>query len=261
MYYEFVEEKESNPIIDNMRPDLDIRTLSEVKGKLLDISKSKKGLFNTSKYPYYRQVLTYYNLLKNEKNLDAIVRMESKFGRIGIFERAKVEKEIKEKLLDTLDAIELFVKEYDCLHSVLTEDGYLSVIDNILRGNTSYIKLVYDALDNYIALRDINKLLESLDKNKLEILNFAYTTSKSYANYLDIIENLLPIRIYHEVLKYEEECKDELAVIVDYNNITSRIYKLKDISILCGKVVWFIMVVKFCMQCIKRILILVISST
>jgi len=228
MYYEFVEEKESNPIIDNMRPDLDIRTLSEVKGKLLDISKSKKGLFNTSKYPYYRQVLTYYNLLKNEKNLDAIVRMESKFGRIGIFERAKVEKEIKEKLLDTLDAIELFVKEYDCLHSVLTEDGYLSVIDNILRGNTSYIKLVYDALDNYIALRDINKLLESLDKNKLEILNFAYTTSKSYANYLDIIENLLPIRIYHEVLKYEEECKDELAVIVDYNNITSRIYKLKE---------------------------------
>ena len=111
---------------------------------------------------------------------------------------------------------------------MLTEDGYIAVIDNILRGNISYVKHVYEALDNYIALRDVNKLLQSLDEKKLSVLNFAYTSCKSYANYLEIINKLLEIRIYHEVIRYEEDCKDDLAKLVDYPNITSKIYKLKE---------------------------------
>ncbi len=228
MYYEFMQSKEKNPLIDNMLGGVDIRTLAEVKGQLEDIQKAKKGLFNTAKYPYCRQVLAYYHRLKNEDELDKIVRLEAGFEKPGLFKRARVEERIKEEFLDTLDAIELFVKEYDCLHSVLTPDGYLSVIDNILRGNTSYIKLVHEALDNYISLRDVNSLLESLDSNKLSILNFAYTTCKSYSGYLDIITKLPMIRIYHEVLRYEEEFKVELGRLMDFDNITARIYKLKE---------------------------------
>jgi superfamily I DNA and/or RNA helicase len=130
--------------------------------------------------------------------------------------------------VETLEAINNFAREYNCLKRVLTEDGYISVIDNILRGNTAYVKHVYEALDNYIASRDINKLLGSLDENKLSVLNFAYTSCKNYANYLDIINKLLEIRIYHEVIRYEEECKDDLATLVDYHNITAKIYKLKE---------------------------------
>ena len=228
MYYNFVQDKEKNPLIDTMRPDLDIRTLSEVKGQLEEIGKSKKGLFNTAKYPYYRQVLAFYHELKAEENMDAVVKLERRLTNRGKLFTGKIDKQIKEQFLDTIDAIELHVKEYDCLHRVMTPDGYLQVIDNILRGNTSYIKLVYDALDNYIEIRDINKLLVSLDAHKLEVLNFAYTTAKSYQGYLDIINKLLDIRIYHEVLKYEEECKDDLAKIVDFTNITAKIYKLKE---------------------------------
>lgn len=227
-YYNFLQDKEKNPIIDCTLPDLDIRTLSEVKGELEEIQKSKKGLFPISKYPYYRHVLTYYATLKDEKALDKVVSFENKLEFPVKMFRGKSKKATKAQFIDTLDAINDFASEYHCLKRVLTEDGYISVIDNVLRGNTSYIKHVYEALDNYIALRDVNKLLESLDENKLMILNFAYTSCKSYANYLDIINKLLEIRIYHEVIRYEEECKDDLAKLVDYSNITSKIYKLKE---------------------------------
>lgn len=229
MYYKFLQDKEKNPVIDNMLPEIDIRTIAEVKGELEVIAKSKKGLFNTAKHPYYRQVLAYYQSMKNEDSVDSIVRMQAKleYPKKKFF-ISKCEARIKEQMLSTLDSIESFAKEYRCLYRVLTPDGYLSVIDNILRGNTSYIKLVYEALDNYIALRDFANLLSSLDENKLNILNFAYTECKSYQNYCDIIEKLMAIRIYHEILKYEKMYEGELANIIDFGDITNKISKLKE---------------------------------
>ena len=228
MYYEFMQSKLKNPLIDNTRPDIDIRTLAEVKGELEYIQRSKKGLFNTSKYPYYRQVLAFYNQLGDKSKLDSIVRLIRKMGKHSLFGRAKEEQEIREKLLETLAAIKEYALEYDFLNKVLTPDGYLVVIDNVLRGNTAYIKLVYEALDSYVSTHDLNKLLDSLDSNRLAILNFAYTKCKNYSNYLDIISKLTVVRIYHEVLKCEDALKDELASLVDFDNITSKIYKLKE---------------------------------
>lgn len=228
LYYDFIQDKEKNPLIDYMQPDLDILTLSEVKGLLLDIQKSRKGFFNTAKHPYYRHVMAYYKELAFEENLDVIVKQECKFKYPDKLFTKKYEKDIKERFNETIMAIDSFVKEYDCLHRVLTVDGYIAVIDNILRGNSAYIKLVYDALDNYIALRDVNKLIEKLDGNMIAILNFAYSQSKSYANYALIIDKIMELRIYHEVIHYEDECKDQLAKTVDFPNITDRIYKLKE---------------------------------
>ncbi len=228
MYYEFMQSKEKNPLIDNTRPDIDIRTLAEVKGELEYIQRTRKGLFNIAKYPYYRQVLAFYNKLGDEKNLDAIVRLVRKMGKHTLFGAKRETDEIRAKLVETLRAIREYVSEYDCLHKVLTPDGYLAVIDNVLRGNTSYIKLVYEALDSYVTSRDLNKLISTLDANKLAILNFAYTKCKSYQNYLDIISKLTVVRIYHEVLGCEERFRDELASLVDFDNITSRVYKLKE---------------------------------
>ena len=227
LFYDYLQDKEKNPVIDHMRPDVEIKTLCEVKGTLVEIQKQRKGLFNTAKYPYYRQVLAYYYELENPKQVDRIVKLELKFEKNSRFS-SKKEAEIRSKFIETRAAIDAHVREYDCLNKVMTPDGYLSVIDNILRGNTSYIKHVYDALDNYIDLRDIHKLFESLDKDKLAILNFAYSISKNYQNYVDILGKLLKIRIYHEVLKYETECKDELSKIVDFQNITARISRYKE---------------------------------
>lgn len=228
MYYAFMQAKEKNPLIDTMRPDIDIRTLSEVKGLLEEVQKSRKGLFNISKYPYTRQVLAYYSHIGSKKSLDEVVKLSDKVENHSALGAGKRRREMRQGFKDTLAAIEEFVSEYDCLNRVMTRDGYISVIDNILRGNTSYIKLVYEALDNYITLRDVSKLVSSLDKTMLAILNFAYVSSRNYQNYLDIINKIPVLRIYHEVIRYEEECKDELAKTVDFVNITSRIYKLKE---------------------------------
>ncbi len=220
LYYNYLQDKDKNPVIDHMRTDIDTNTLCEVKGTLAELQKSRKSLFNTAKFPYYRHVLAYYYELENEKNLDSIVKLERKFSS------AKPD-EIKAKLLTTKNIIDKYSREYEFLHKVLTPEGYLAVIDNILRGNTSYIKYVSDALDNYIDLHDISKLFESLDKNKIAILNFAYDISKNYQNYVETISKLLEIRIYHEAAKYEDECKEELSKIVDFQNITSRISRYK----------------------------------
>ena len=227
-YYSFVQAKEKNPIIDCMRPDIDIPTIAEVKSKLSDIQRSRKGFFNITKYPYTRQVLAHYALLDNPAAIHALAKMESKLENPNPLFRGAKSKAIEEKMQETLVAIGEFVKEYDCLHKVMTRDGYISVIDNILRGNTAYIKLVHEALDNYIAQRDVSMLLSTLDKNMLDILNFAYESSKNHQNYLDIIEKIPVIRMYHEISVYEDKLKDELAKVVDYPNISARIYKLKE---------------------------------
>lgn len=227
LYYDFIQGKEKNPLIDHMQPDLDIHTLSEVKGALEVIQRSRKGFFNTAKYPYYRHVMAYYKELDLEENLDLIVKQECKIKHPDKVFTKKYERDVKAQFIETINAVVSFVKEYDCLHKVLTYDGYISVIDNVLRGNTAYIKLVYEALDNYIALRDVNKLLESLDKNKITVLNFAYSASKSYSNYVDIINKIMELRIYHEVIHYEDVCKDELAKTVEFPSITAKISNLK----------------------------------
>ncbi len=216
IYYNYIQEKEKNPIIDYLLPNVDTNTLCEVRGKLAEIQKSKKGLFNTAKHPFYRQVLAYYYELESEKNFDAVVRLERRFSK----EKPDV---IRDQLRKTRGAIVEATREYDCLYSVLTPEGYLAVIDNILRGNTAYIRHVSEALNDYIDLRDVSKLLDSLDKTKTAILNFAYGLCKNKQSYEEIISKLLEIRIYHEAAKHEDECKEELAKILDFQNITSRI--------------------------------------
>jgi GTPase SAR1 family protein/very-short-patch-repair endonuclease len=228
LYYNFLQDKEQNPIIDHMRPDLDINTLNEVKGRLEEIQRSKKGLFNTAKHPYYRQVLAYFYEAHSEKKLKDIVALAAKLqGKGGIFGKRSRE-EIREEILSTIRAIERFVAEYDCLHRVLTPDGYLAVIDNILRGNTSYVRLVREALDNYLTYRDINTLLTALNESMQRVLDFAYVNSKSLQSYNDILNSLMLVRIYHEITICEEEYKDKLAKLLDFNNITKAIYGLKE---------------------------------
>lgn len=228
MYYSYVQSKEKNPLIDNMLPDVDIRTLSVVKGMLEDVQKSRRAFFNISKYPYYRQVLAHYTRMENKKTLHSVVKMTDKIENPHALFHSNTVKDLEAKFRDTYDAIRAYSQDYSFLTRIMTMDGYLAVIDNILRGNMGYLRLVHDAIDNYVAQRDVAMLMDSLDKNMHTILEFAYDNCRTYQHYLDIINSILLIRIYHEVLRYEEECKDELAKIVDFNNITSRIYKLKE---------------------------------
>lgn len=226
-YYSFMEEMEKNPLISTMKADLDVLTLTEVKERLESLQKSRRGYFNMDKHPYMRQVLAYYPEMKKERTVDKIAKLQRKIDFPRKLFRRGAERRIKEQILETYDAIEMHAKEYDCLHRVLSDDGYISVIDNVLRGNRSYVRLAIDAIDGYIAHRDIRNLISTLDNVQLEILDFAYSNAKSYSGYDSILDKLMGIRIYHEVLGLESTAADELALLVDYPNITAKILKLK----------------------------------
>ena len=46
--------------------------------------------------------------------------------------------------------------------------------------------------------------------------------------YTDVLDKVTVIRIYHEVNRYETECCDEFAKIMDFVNTTSKIMKFKE---------------------------------
>ena len=228
IYYSFAEAKGKNPLIDMMLPDVDMRTLGEVKDELAKAQRTHRGHFNISSYPYTRQVLAHYTDLDDEKKLRAIVRLEQRLeGKGGIF-AARSEAEMTAAFLNTRRAIDKYIKCYDCLNRIMTKDGFITVIDNVLRGNTAYIKLVNEAIDNYISLRDVTNLFRSLDRNIVSVLAFAYSSSKNKQGYFDIIDKTMLIRIYHELTVAEESLQTELAKILDFPSITAKIYKLKE---------------------------------
>ena len=228
MYYDFLIDKEKNPLIDTMKPDLDIKTLNEVKSALDVVHKKRRAVFNLSDYPYLRQALAFYQHVdKNEKNVKAIVKLQAKLEQPASPFKFISREQINDKFVESVELIDKYADTYDCLNRIMTRDGFMSVIDNLIRGNTSYIKLVYDLIDNYIAIRDVGKLLDSIDKNMSVVLNFAYSASKNYQSYIEVIDKLLVLRIYHELVLMEEECKSELANLLDFNNVSARIYKNK----------------------------------
>ena len=51
---------------------------------------------------------------------------------------------------------------------------------------------------------------------------------RSYQGYRDIISKVPLLRTYHEILNLEEKEQEELALALDFENVTSRIIKLKE---------------------------------
>ncbi len=227
MYYDFLIAKEKNPLIDSMKPDIDLKTLNEVKSALDIVHKKRRAVFNLTHYPYLRQALAFYEHAGGRRSVKSIVKLQARLENPKALTTYRACSGINEKFLESVKLIDGFVSNYDCLNRILTRDGFMSVIDNLIRGNTSYIRLVYDLIENYISIRDIGKLLDSIDRNMLTVLNFAYTSSKNYQSYIEVIDNLLMLRIYHELVTLEDSCCDELSKLLDFNNVSSRIYKNK----------------------------------
>lgn len=227
MYHEFAVAKSKNPLIEYMLPDIEMRTLAEVKELIEAAEKTRKAKFNFAKYPYIRQVLAHYTRLDDERNFKSIVKLEARLEANAGNTEATEEK-IAQSFNETLRAISKYTEKYGCLERIMSKDGYFTVIDYLLRGNNTYIKLAIEAIDNYISLRDVTNLFRSMDKNIVAVLDFAYSSTKSEKEYEALIDKVMLLRIYHELTVAEEECKESLAKILDFQNITSRIYKLKE---------------------------------
>lgn len=245
IYYNFVENKKKNPFIDHLKDDLSVHIVAEAQTKLKNLYASRQTLFDVAKYKYSRQILTYFTNVKHSENLKPLIKMIAKFEYpqadkllrtsyvvFPMYPFAKTNMLKKEKLIEsdfneTVKAIDEYIKDYEFLKNVLTENGYLMALDGILNGNNNNLKLLLWAVENYIELRDTNSILKNLDENQKLVLNFAYKKATTYSKYIEILQQMLPLRIYHEIVIHEEKQQHILSTIVDFDNIRSRIVSLK----------------------------------
>ncbi len=246
LYYRFVEAKTTNPFVDNLKSDLEFHIVNQTRSKLEKLLSTRITPFDVSKYPHSRQLIAYYidNKLQTT-NLDKLVKFVGKNTYPNTYKtfytscallpalpftlkaKNKKENEIKQSFNKTLEAIDEYTADFKFLQDVLTENGYAMMIDNILNGNTLYLKLLYKALENYVELRELTLTLNELNEEEKIILKFAYRTTDTKARYLETIDKLKTIRVYHEATIMEDLHKNELSKILDYENIKNRIVSLK----------------------------------
>ena len=246
LYYRFLEAKKSNPFIDNLKPDIEFHTLTQTTSQLNKLLSERIAPFDMSKYPNSRQLIAYYldNKLSVEKmkplvkfvakdtNRSTYNTLRTSYVLFPMYPFAKMamnkkEKQTEQQFNETIEAIEEYTQDFKFLREVLTDTGYAMMIDNVLNGNTLYLRLLRDALNSYVELRDVNSMLSQLNHIERTILNFAYKNTTTKAHYLDTLNHLLPIRIYYEVTLLEDKYKNELSLILDYDNAKNRIISLK----------------------------------
>lgn len=247
LYYRYIELKQNNPLIDHIKPKVDVHTINQTKTYLREITQKNIIPFDTARHPHARQLMVYMleNDVENVEDMKPLIEMISKNENKGLhkglfwskiffpaypFVKSKVnkkEEEIKENFNQTLQEIQDYIKEYSLLNKVLDRKGYLMAIDNIINGNAIFLKLLLNALNDYLEIRDVNNALSNLTNEERIILNFAYENSKTARQYKENVEKILPLRIYYETLRYEELYKTKLAKIIDFENIRNRILSLQ----------------------------------
>ncbi len=247
MYYRYIELKKNNPLIDHIKPDVAIHVINQMKTKLKEMVQKVIIPFDTGKHEHARQLMIYSieNDIQENKGLKPLVKMLAKldnpklykaynFSKVAFFLYPFYRKKVKEKENEltsqfekTLDEVKVFISEYTLLNKVLDKRGYLMTVDNIINGNTIFLKLLLNALNDYVEIRDINISLQGLTEDESELLDFAYENSKTPKQFKDVLEKILGIRVYHETIKYEELNKEKLSKIIDFENICNRILSLK----------------------------------
>ena len=246
MYYNFIERKKENPFIDYLRDDLSIHTVAQAQSALAELLEKKHALFDLAKFKYARQILTYYSDMKTTPDLTPLAKLIASMEYPKINKCLKVshflipmypfvkivmmnkESKIKQDIKDTIVEIDDYVRDYDFLKNVLTENGYLMAINGIVNGNASIVDMVSSALLEYVECRDITSVLRNLKDADKIILNFAYKNSTSYQKYTTILSKILPVRIYYEIVRIEDANATALSAMADFDNIRAKIVALNN---------------------------------
>ncbi|MCL2484112.1 MAG: AAA domain-containing protein, partial [Firmicutes bacterium] len=223
LYFKRLKMFQGNPIIAHIKDDLSVHTIGQVNSFITKLANSSKIVpYNFAAYPNARQELAFYleNGLENG-HLRPVIKF------IARVERKKVS-EIEKNFKIAMMAIRRYVEEYSLLESVLDKKGFAMTLEGVLNGNATLLKLLSDALTNYVVVRDMNINLRTMTELDMTILNLAYNIEKtSQKGFLEVISKILPARIYHELVKGEERYKQRLSKIMDFENVKDRIISLK----------------------------------
>ena len=248
LYYKHLEIQRSNPLVDHIRTNLDTHQINQARMLLSGVVSKRIIPFDTGEYPNARQMLAFYleNNLNSKSDLKPLVKYVARLNNPELYKKLNAsrvfffgypfvkkqvnekEREIFENFNKTLQSVQDYVKDYDILKQVLDERGYTMTIDNLLNGNTIFLRLLLKALDSYIEIRDINLAVKDTTEVEFAILNFAYQNSNTLSTYKNILDKFLTIRIYHEVVQEEDLHRDTLGKIMDFDNIRNRIISLNN---------------------------------
>lgn len=248
LYYRYIELKKKNPLIDHIKSDVDINVINQLKTFIRELMQKNLVPFDTGKYAHSRQLMVFSleNGFDDNQDLKPLAKMLARLDNPKTYKLLdvskvlfpfypfvknktnKIEAEVMQHFDTTLNEIKNYLNDYCLLENVLDRTGYLMTVDNIINGNTVYLKLLLNALDDYVEIRDVNVTLKTLTDDEKEILHFAYANSENSRQYKDVLDKLLEIRVYQEAVYYEEENKEKLSKILNFENIRTRILSLKD---------------------------------
>lgn len=241
---------DQNPMIVHIKNDLDMHQLKETHTFLNKIINSAKPPFDFSKYPSSRYLTTFYleKAATNRASLDRIADMLTKIEHPELAQLVNVSmfplfwpmfpvvkyryyqhrKNINIDLNIAFKGLTDYEKQFRPLATVLDDEGYALAMGGILNGNYELLKNLLSALENYVAIRDMNKVLAELSDDIKEILHYSYELSdKSIYGLSNILNMVLPIRIYHEIIKNDRLIENELSNTVNFDNMRQHILKLK----------------------------------
>ena len=214
MYHRYIELKKNNPLIDHIKPKVEIHVINQMKTKIREMLNKNIIPFDSGNHAHARQLMVYsiVNDVQEGKGLKPLVKMLSRLDNPKLyrtFDISKVafflypyykkktkekEEEILKQFEGTLKDINSYLSGYDLLNKVLDRHGYLITVDNIINGNSIYLKLLLNALDDYVEIRDVNMSLQGLTEEERVLLDFAYKNSKTTRQFKEVLDKILGIR-------------------------------------------------------------------
>ena len=253
VYFKHINIYKQNPLIEHLLTNLDVHKINEAKKLIAGILDKNPSPFNTSKYTNSRYLLTY--LLENDiDNLNdtnylndltnAIYKLQNKqLSRATnisyippltlttpyfLGKQNRIKAEIKAELTDAQTALLKYIGNFSLLRSVLDQKGFAMTVDGIANGNTAYLRKLLAALNDYDTMRNIRGTLDSVTKQERLLLNFAEANSTTERSFQDVLNKILPVRIYYEIVKLEKVHERELSKILTFEDTRNRIMSLKN---------------------------------
>ena len=239
-----------NPMVSHIRDDLDMHRLREASDFLTKVIGENNPPFDFSLYPHSRYLTTFYlekhadSRVELSRLADMVVKIEkpSLAGLKNVFlipplilaypfvwkRYAKYKKDVEIDLNVSLKGLQNFEQRFSLLQNVLDEEGYSLAIGGVLNGNYALLKKLVEALENYISIRDMNKTIGELTESVKRLLDFSYIHSdKTLAGIKSTIAKIMPLRIYHEIIKHDSYIENKLSQTVAFDSMRERILRLK----------------------------------
>lgn len=230
-FFRYREMLSKNTFVPFLKLDINIEDLNNLKVYVQKLLSTTLQPFDFGKYASLKPLLFMCLINENmsEKDISRVIEIIAR-AEVGKAKSSVVQEkcsELRHEFSNLEEDTRKFIGEDKLLKSVLSAEGYSIVVDNILCGSRVAIKQLDDALKNYNVIKDMRQNLEMLGDKEKVLLDFAYSISKTESDIREIVESILPIRNYHEIVKAEEKENSKLSIILDYDNTKSRILNLK----------------------------------